>query len=482
MTGKNSLWFFIHVFVAGCLFLGLRPESEALIASVRRGDELAQARRYSDALDAYRQAAAQCAGCAAPHLRQGDIYVAQGRHAEAWSAYLSAQRLGGQSDALTAAQAQLYLAQGAPEWSMAMWRDLLARRPGRVDWWMLLAQACLAADDRRGAQEAFERALDGHIAAQQRQVVDERLGVLCLEMDAGCALAHFEAAVSGPDGALGARAQAFVVALRGQDDEPALFRAKLGQVLFERGDLVLAQRQFRDAVELEPAYVDAHAYLGYVSSLLGDTDAALDHLERAIALEPAWPLPYYFLGMHYARQGWWITARDVLVQAHDLAPANPAICAAVAETYLQAQNSYYAAAESWLHAAVDNAPDDVRFHLLLARFYVDYGIDPGVRGVAVAQVAVDLAPENSAAHETLGWALYLAGNPDLALEPLRRAQQLAPDEPRIAYRLGEVYRALGQSQKAVRFYQQAIDLDWYGVVGDKARRARASVQAGLTGG
>jgi Flp pilus assembly protein TadD len=279
--------------------------------------------------------------------------------------------------------------------------------------------------------------------------------------------------VSGPDADLAESAWALLTALAEMEesDQPALGRARLGQALFEHGDLALAGQQFQAAVDLEPSYAAGHAYLGYTFSLLGEAELAVQHLEQSVVLDPEYPLPYYFLGMHYARQGWWITARDVLTEAHDLDPSNPAICAAVAETYIRAQDPLYAVAERWLHVAVSNAPEDVRFHLLLAHFYVDYVIDPRVRGVAVAQVAVDLAPENSEAHETLGWAYYLSSSADLALEPLARARALAPQEPRIYFRLGEVYRALGRRKDAIESYQRAVDLDWNGPIGKKASLA-----------
>jgi Flp pilus assembly protein TadD len=184
------------------------------------------------------------------------------------------------------------------------------------------------------------------------------------------------------------------------------------------------------------------------------------------------------LGMHHARRGRWLSARDLLLQAHDLDPANPAICAAVAETYLQAPNALYPIAERWLHAAVDNAPADPRFHLLLARFYVEYGIDPGQRGLAAARVAADLSPSDAGAQETLGWAYHLSGQPARAIGPLDRARTLAPQEPRVSYRLGEVYRALGRADQARRFYQQAVDLDWHGPVGERARRAMRDLGGG----
>jgi tetratricopeptide (TPR) repeat protein len=204
---------------------------------------------------------------------------------------------------------------------------------------------------------------------------------------------------------------------------------------------------------------------------LGEEDLAVYHLEEAIALDPAYVLPRYFLGMHYVRKGWQITGRDILLAAHDVDPNDPGICAAVADTHLREGGSSLAVAEQWLHAAVDRAPGDVRFHLLLAHFYVDRMVDPGQRGVAVAKFAVQLASESAEAHETLGWAYHLGGDSLAALESLQRARDLAPGRAQVHYRLGEVYRALGRALEATEAYQRAIDLDWSGPIGERARRA-----------
>jgi tetratricopeptide (TPR) repeat protein len=326
--------------------------------------------------------------------------------------------------------------------------------------------------DEARAREALARALELDLSAAQRQRAHDRLGLLYVDRDVDRAIAHMSKAAHGPDldvASESARLVAALEALNGGGD-PVLARAQLGEALYRHGELQAAQRQLEQALEAAPEYVDAHAYLGHVLSLLGEDNLAVHHLEQATALEPAYPLPSYFLGMHYVRKGWTVTGREVLLRAHDLDPMNPAICAAVADTYLRADRAGYAAAERWLHAAVDRAPDDVRFHLLLAHFYVDYNVDPSVRGVAVAQVAVGLDPGSSEALETLGWAYHLGGKPSAALDPLLRAVELDPQRARIHYRLGEVYRTLGRTQNAIDAYQRAVDLDWGGTVGERAHR------------
>jgi tetratricopeptide (TPR) repeat protein len=470
------------------LALASYPEDKSVVAAIQGGDRAASEERYIEALGAYTLAAQRCPGCPQPHRRLGAVYVLQGRYDEAQAAYLNAVRLGGLGDATMEGLAALHAAQQNERLAIAELESLLSRHPGRGDLWVQLGDAYRAAGDSMQARRAFERALALDIPAGPRQRVHELLGVLCLgkgsgDLDAQCALEHLEAASRGPDQALAesaarlGRALGQLLAGTGQAD-PALARAMLGEALYLHGELELARGQFEEALALRPAYADAHTYLGHVLSQLGEAEAAVEHLERAIALAPTNTLPRYFLGMHYLGRGWWVTGREVLEEAHDLDPDDPALCAAIADAHVRGGTPSYRVAERWFKAAVDRAPGDPRFHLLLAQFYTERALDPGVRGVAAAQVAVRLAPESYEAQETLGWAYHLDGRPDQALEPLSRALELASEgasgqatRARLYYRLGEAYRALSQAGQARQHLEMAAGLDWNGPTGERARQA-----------
>lgn len=485
-------WVPILLLFTVLLVAGFDPIDRTLVADVQRGDRAASEQRYSEALRAYARAAQRCPGCPQPYLHSGAVYVSQERYDEAQAAYLSATRLGGLGDATMEGLAALHVAEGSPQLAVDELAFLLAHRPKRGDLWIQLGEAHRALDEPIKARQAFERALALDISDEQRQVVHDWLGVLCLETDSEsgmlCAQEQWTIVERGPDLILAANAARLTRALShvaqgGTTNDRALARAELGEALYHHSDLTLARGQFEAALSLEPQYVDAHAYLGHVLSLLGDAQGAVQHLEQAIALEPAYTLPRYFLGMHYVRRGGWVTGRDVLEQAHDVDPYDPAICAAIADTHLRGDTPWYDVAEQWFQAAIDRAPTDPRFHLLLAHFYVDRALDPGVRGVAAARATIALDPDSSEAYETLGWAYHLGGRSGLALQPLEQALALSATSvshtvavARIHYRLGEVYRALGQSERAYQHLEMAADLDWHGPVGERARESLAQVK------
>ncbi len=461
------------------LLLGLFPAGHAEIEAVAAGDALAQSEQYSAALAAYERAAGYCPGCVLPRIRQGRVLTVQGRYGEAWAAYLAAVRLGGSDDdRLQEGLARLYVAQGAPELAVAALRRVLDRRPARTDLWLLLAEAYHQQGNDVAELEAWLSALELGLSDEQRQRAHSRVALLCLEAGSSCALAHLAQVRLGPDPHWVNAAEAMLDALErietGQDS--ASVRVRLGQVLLELDEAALARQQFARAHALAPDYVEGLVYLGYATGLLGEVDLGQEYLERAVAMQPDGVLPRLFLGLHDLRRGWWHSARDVLIEAHELDPANSAVCVAVAETYLRATAPDYAAAGQWLHTAVDNAPEEAAFHLLLAHLYVDYGIEPFPHGVTVARVAVELSPGNAEAQETLGWAYFLSNWFEPALVSLGRARELAQtrgDRARIDYRLGEVYRASGDVQRARQLYQRALDLDWAGPVGERARQRLA---------
>ncbi len=465
-------WLRVALLATVVLAAGLYPADRDAIAAVQQGDQLARERQYSAALAAYALAAGRCPGCALPRLRQGEVYLAQQRYDEAWTAYLSAFRLGAGDRALEGMW-QLYAAGEDREFAADALERLLRRYPARGDLWAHRGEVALEAGDTERALAAFDRALSLQIAPSLRQSIHDRLAIVWLERDPPRALEHLREVVQGSDPELARSAERLLLALDAltSGSDPTLSNAKLGEALLRYGDPELAAHYLQRAVTLSPSYVDGHAYLGHVLSILGQAERAEFHLEQAMALDPAYPLPRYFAGMHYVRKGWLYTGRDYLLAAHDLDLLDPAICAAVADTHLRAEQADYATAERWLHAAVDRAPNDVRFHLLLAHLYVDYMVDPGTRGVAVAGYAAQLDPQNSEAFETLGWAYHLGGRPDAALGPLLRARELSPENARIHLRIGEVYRALGRTKDARAAYQRALDLDWNGPTGERARKA-----------
>jgi Tfp pilus assembly protein PilF len=145
----------------------------------------------------------------------------------------------------------------------------------------------------------------------------------------------------------------------GLDDSVALYWNTLGWLYLQLGRLDEATPRFRKAVELDPAYAEAHLYLGvalaesakweeaasaYRQAIalptlstphiahqnlglalyhLGRYREAEDALRFAISLDPRLDAAYYHLGLVFAAQHRGEEAKAVFRRARDLSPQSP---------------------------------------------------------------------------------------------------------------------------------------------------------------
>ncbi len=72
--------------------------------------------------------------------------------------------------------------------------------------------------------------------------------------------------------------------------------------------------------------------------------------------------------------------------------------------------------------------------------------------------AVTLKPENGYIRDSLGWVYYRLGDLEQAERELEEAIRLSPDDPAIYDHLGDVYLESGQLQKALQTYRKALEL------------------------
>ena len=72
--------------------------------------------------------------------------------------------------------------------------------------------------------------------------------------------------------------------------------------------------------------------------------------------------------------------------------------------------------------------------------------------------AVKLKPDDGYYVDSLGWAYYRLGNLQAAVENLERAVELKPDDPIINDHLGDAYWRVGRTLEAKYQWQQALTL------------------------
>jgi tetratricopeptide (TPR) repeat protein len=251
--------------------------------------------------------------------------------------------------------------------------------------------------------------------------------------------------------------------------------ARAGQLLAATGDWALAGAAWTRAVDLEPAFPQARAFLGVA---MGQTGAdGLPPLLLASAEAPDDPVIRLLLGQYLLSGGNPAAAARQLEYASHLDPENPAIAAALGAALAQVGRLDEAAA-AYLRAAARD-PQDPAFWLLLAEFALHYDYQVESLGIDAARNAVALSPQDPAALSALGMADSLVGDRPTGERLLRSAISLDPSNPLGWYRYALVVLEQGRVDEAREALATAVTLDPDGIVGGLAQASLANLAGGL---
>jgi len=428
------------------LLMGLTPYPQAFVTAMQQAEVHCVVREYGLALDAYRRAARLTPESSLPWLQRGEILLCQHRFVPATVAFREAEQLGGKEMALLGLGESLA---GQGDWAAALqvWLRAQALAPNDARVYLGLGRGSIAQSRFDQAARYLVQALERQPTAGEAAVAHALLGRLLAGDDPGQAADHFQQA--GDEDMLAVLADA--------EPAPARRALLLGAAFLQRNELTLAHRELERAVALAPADLEAYAYLAHTLDLLGETVAAEAWLNRALELDPDSALAYYFLGVHHRQVGNVERAQAALWEALLRDPENAALRVEMAEAFLDLHD--YPHAEEWYRGAVEVAPDDIEFHLLLVRFYLDhlYRVEEG--GLPAAQAAVSLAPGDARPYDLLGWAYCLTGRQVDAERSLVQALALDPELVSAHYHLGSLYAHIGRRDLARQHLQRAADLD-----------------------
>ncbi|GAB4472934.1 MAG: hypothetical protein Kow00124_11440 [Anaerolineae bacterium] len=293
-----------------------------------------------------------------------------------------------------------------------------------------------------------------------------RLGVLrALDDPAGAAGAL--ALARTPGSGYEIPAQRLLDALQGPAASPEVMAGRTGVALLAIGELEQAARALERALDYNPAYAEALAYLAYVRERQGIP--SLGAAEQAAALAGDNPLVHYLAGLVWNLRARPVEARQHFTQAALLDPTNPAFLVELAGTY-RAEGSPERA-ELWMQQAAALAPDDPRFQILLVQFYVDEGYRIEEVGLPLAEALVERYPENAEAYDALGWAQLLLGRTGEAAMALDRALTLNPRLARAHYHQGRLLEAQGLPDAALAHYRLAVQAEPGSVFATLSQRA-----------
>jgi tetratricopeptide (TPR) repeat protein len=329
-----------------------------------------------------------------------------------------------------------------------------------------LLHQLIAAYRAEAAYPAEERALRQRLALSEDPEAEYLLGILLMtsnpaearaQLTASAAQEQFKPAASTLLAALSAAAQA-------TDSANGLVIVGRGLGLVQ--EWRLARQAFEEATRVAPQNALAWAWLGEAKQHLGEGAAA--DLDHALSLDARNSVVHALRGLYFRRTGDVKRALAECMAAAQLEPENPALQASLAEA--QAAGGDLASALANYEAATALAPSDATYWRLLAMFCADNHIQVLEIGLAAAQKAVDLAPQDGQALDALGWSYAQAGYLTKAQQALRQALPSTPEPALVHLHLGQVYLQTGQRPLALDELQSAARLDRDGAAGTAANR------------
>jgi Tfp pilus assembly protein PilF len=104
---------------------------------------------------------------------------------------------------------------------------------------------------------------------------------------------------------------------------PHFALSNMGLAYYQKKDYAEAEKQFQEALKMNPDFVNALAGLATTYMAMGRYDDAIAKLDRAVRKEPKLPHLHYELGKTYQAAGNPTLARQEYQRAAELAPDSP---------------------------------------------------------------------------------------------------------------------------------------------------------------
>lgn len=236
----------------------------------------------------------------------------------------------------------------------------------------------------------------------------------------------------------------------GESRTDALTFVARGNRLLEAGDSARARLAFKNAVQRDPANVDAQLGLGRCAQELGLATEARQALERAVALDPA------NLDAHY-RLARMAADSDEPEVTLEHAAAIVAIAPDQVEAHLLLSAAHLSLrqmqeAEAAAQTAAELAPTDKEPILAQAAVRLANGNLDGAE--SLYRKGLDLDPDLVEAKIGLAKVHRMVGDTDAAMAHMQACMEMEPDNPEVITELAELHVARRELAAAIRLYER----------------------------
>jgi tetratricopeptide (TPR) repeat protein len=221
----------------------------------------------------------------------------------------------------------------------------------------------------------------------------------------------------------------------------------------------LEMQAFDEIKQDSPLWLNVQIQKAFALNSLDRVDDAKALLEDLIAKTPKDVRPYDALGNILRSHERYGEAKDYYSRAIDLigkrTKDNWALFYSRGVSNERLKD--WPAAESDFKEALSLSPDETLVLNYLGYSWIDQGRNLK-QAMDYIRKAVKLKPDDGYYVDSLGWAYFRLGNLQAAVETLERAVELKPDDPIINDHLGDAYWRVGRKLEAKYQWQQALTL------------------------
>jgi tetratricopeptide (TPR) repeat protein len=221
----------------------------------------------------------------------------------------------------------------------------------------------------------------------------------------------------------------------------------------------LEMQAFDEIKQDSPLWLNVQIQKAFALNSLDRVDDAKALLEDLIAKTPKDVRPYDALGNILRSHERYGEAKDYYSRAIDLIgkPTKDNWALFYSRGVSNERLKDWPAAESDFKEALSLSPDETLVLNYLGYSWIDQGRNLK-QAMDYIRKAVKLKPDDGYYVDSLGWAYFRLGNLQAAVETLERAVELKPDDPIINDHLGDAYWRVGRKLEAKYQWQQALTL------------------------